>query len=231
MEKDKKIHQMNEMDHAIQEFHDACEAVKARKKAAYDALESLNDKRVRNRGELNVMKLSEDRPFDVEEARTAANETGDPVETKHMMALSRGLNTSVFREAEFCAATRKVINAVIHEASAEDARLEEDVNTAEAMMQRETERLSAEVAAAQGRLSEHRKKIMQEIIKPALDADTYLLVDNPFQANWGQIGGRNLGICVGSQYPAKVQLQSLWNATINEGRSPQNCPPSLISYE
>ena len=191
-------------EQALQEYAKACEAVKAKKAAMYRRFLELNESR--NNGTKDQMELPRNNPFDLEQAWTAAQETGSPEKMKEWVAVVNGLSSSVLRDDAFREAVETTAAAVKPYAIQREKQLEAEVKE-----------LSAKVSKARKAFEDFRREITEKLVKPYIEADNFLKNDIP-SLFIGSCDGDHLGISTVPQFSVETQLNGILCEAENANR-------------
>lgn len=193
---------------AVARFQQACEDVKEKKRAVYDAFRK--SEKIFKDGNHERVRLGIGAPFSVAQVDDAVMNTGDPIDAKKYVSYGRAVVRSVFLDDAFSAEVVRVIQAVSEDARSKESALINDVLVAEKNLADGMLKLQREVSHAKVALAEHRAKIKRDIIDPVMETDLSFVLDMPcFFAE--SAGSRNLGINTGPDAAVSTQLQSLLN--------------------
>lgn len=202
-------------EQALQEYAKACEAVKAKKAAMYRRFLELNESR--NNGTKDQMELPRNNPFDLEQAWTAAQETGSPEKMKEWVAVVNGLSSSVLRDDAFREAVETTAAAVKPYAIQREKQLEAELKKAIAEKEQAVKELSAKVSKARKAFEDFRREITEKLVKPYIEADNFLKNDIPSLFT-GSCDGDHIGIHTGPQFSVETQLGGMLREAENANR-------------
>ncbi len=193
---------------AVARFQQACEEVKEKKHAVYDAFRKAE--KIFKDGNHERVRLKIGDPFSVVQVDDAVMTTGDPIDAKKYVSYGRAVVRSVFLDDAFSAEVVRVIQAVSEDASSKESALNNDVLAAERELAEGMLKLQKKVSQAKAALAEHRAKIKRDIIDPAMEADLSFVLDMPAFFAEGAVS-RNQCIHMGSNVDVSTQIQSLLN--------------------
>lgn len=202
-------------ERALQEYAKACEAVKAKKQAMYRRFLELDESR--NNGTKDQMELPRNNPFDLEQARTAAQETGSPEKMKEWVAVVKGLSASVLRDDAFREAVETTVAAVQPYAVRREKQLEAELNQAMKEKERAMKEHSEKVARARKAFEDFRREITNKLLRPYVEADDFLRGNVPSIFN-GIPASRHLSIHTGPEYSVETQLSGMLHEVENANR-------------
>lgn len=202
-------------EQALQEYAKACEAVKAKKAAMYQRFLELDESR--NSGTKDQMELPLNNPFDLEQAWTAAQETGSPEKMKEWVAVVKGLSASVLRDDVFREAVETTAAAIKPYAIQREKQLEEELKKAVAEKEQAMKELSAKVGKARKAFEDFRREITEKLVKPYIEADNFLKNDIP-SLFIGSCDGDHLGISTVPQFSVETQLNGILCEAENANR-------------
>ena len=114
---------------AVARFQQACEAVKEKKRAVYDAFRKAE--KLFKDGSYERVRLKVGDPFSVAMVDDAVMTTGDPIDAKKYVSYARSVVRSVFLDDTFSAEVVRVIQAVSTDARSKESALINDVLAAE----------------------------------------------------------------------------------------------------
>lgn len=202
-------------EQALREYAKACEAVKAKKQAMYRRFLELDESR--NNGTKDQMELPQNNPFDLEQARTAAQETGSPEKMKEWVAVVKGLSASVLRDDAFREAVETTAATIKPYAVQREKQLEAELKKAIAEKDRAMKELSKKVAQARKAFEDFRCVITEKVVKPYMEADNFLKGDIP-AAFTDAPADRHLFVHIGPQFSVETQLNGVLREAENANR-------------
>lgn len=196
---------------AVARFQQACEAVKEKKRAVYDAFRKAE--KLFKDGSYERVRLEVGDPFSVAMVDDAVMTTGDPIDAKKYVSYARSVVRSVFLDDTFSAAVVRVIQEVSTDARSKESALINDVLAAEKDLAESMLKLQKKVSQAKAALAEHRETIKHDIIDPAMEADRAFVADMPCIFAESAVN-RNPAIRMGPDVAVSAQLQSLLKETL-----------------
>lgn len=202
-------------EQALQEYAKACEAVKAKKAAMYRRFLDLDESR--NNGTKDQMELPRNNPFDLEQAWTAAQETGSPEKMKEWVAVVKGLSASVLRDDAFREAVETTAATVKPYAVQREKQLEAELKKAIAEKDQAMKELSAKVSKARKAFEDFRREITEKIVNPYIEADNFLKNDIP-SLFVRTPSSSHIGIHTGPQFSVETQLNGILREVENANR-------------
>lgn len=202
-------------EQALREYAEACEAVKAKKAAMYRRFLELDESR--NNGTKDQMELPRNNPFDLEQAWTAAQETGSPEKMKEWVAVVKGLTSSVLRDDAFREAVETTVAAVQPYADRREKQLEAELNQAMKEKERAMKEHSEKVARARKAFEDFRHEITNKLVKPYVESDDFLQRNVPSIFS-GLPASRHLSVHAGPEYSVETQLSGMLHEVENANR-------------
>lgn len=202
-------------EQALQEYAKACEAVKAKKAAMYRRFLELDESR--NNGTKDQMELPRNNPFDLEQAWTAAQETGSPEKMKEWVAVVNGLSASVLRDDAFREAVETTAATIKPYAVQREKQLEAELKKAIAEKDQAVKELSEKVSKARKAFEDFRREITEKVVKPYIEADDFLKNDIP-SLFVGTHSSSHIGIHTGPQFSVETQLNGILREAENANR-------------
>ena len=215
LEKCAPVADQESFDRVLKEYSEACDAVKAKKSAMYRRFLELDESR--KNGTKDQMELPRNNPFDLELARTAAQETGSPEKMKEWVAVVEGLSASVMRDDTFREAVETTAAAIKPYAVQREKQLEAELKKAIAEKDRAMKELSKKVAQARKAFEDFRCVITEKVVKPYTEADDFLIQDIP-AAFAGSPSARHAFVHTGPQMSVETQLNGVLREAKNANR-------------
>lgn len=215
LEKCAPVADQESFDRVLKEYSEACDAVKAKKSAMYRRFLELDESR--NNGTKDQMELPRNNPFDLEQAWTAAQETGSPEKMKEWVAVVKGLSASVLRDDAFREAVETTAATIKPYAVQREKQLEAELKKAIAEKDQAVKELSEKVSKARKAFEDFRCEITEKVVKPYMEADDFLKNDIP-SLFVGPRASDHMGIHTGPQFSVETQLGGMLREAENANR-------------